>query len=214
MFTLGCPDDDAAGTGSGTGTGAGGNGGSGGGDIIPPGDPPPLSAKATVKFKSKERLVNDFKKALLLTEAELCREAGTFACDEVHGVALGGVDAYTAGIYEPLEATAATTPIAVDRIALNMCQTRAHEDLKDKEAGKIFNLDVTDGSIDPDSAAAESAIVTLFNRIHLREPSELEVEHLKELYRSIEAGGSTEPAKDWAALSCYAVITMMESVFY
>lgn len=204
----GCADDDTNTTGATTGAGGGGQGGS------TPGDPPPVSAKATVKFKSKERLVNDFQRALALSDAELCKEVGTFACDFVHGIALGGVDAYDAGIYEPLEASAVTTPLAVDRIALNMCQTRAHLDFADLAAATIFELEVTDGKLDPDGAAARSAVTTLYNRIHLREPTERELELLAELYRDIEGGGSATPAKDWAALSCYAVITTMESVFY
>lgn len=204
-----CADDDNNSTaGTSSGTGGGGQGGA------TPGDPPPVSAKATVKFKSKERLLNDFQKALVLTDSQLCQEVGTFACDYVHGIALGGVDAYNAGIYEPLEASAVTTPIAVDRIALNMCQTRAHLDFQDLAAATIFELAVSDGKIDPDGAEAQAAVTTLFHRIHLREPTERELELLAQLYRDIEGGGSAQPAEDWAALGCYAVITMMESVFY
>lgn len=209
LMALGCPDDDAAGTG--TSSGAGGGTGEGGSSMA---EPPPISAKATVKFKSKERLVNDFQKALSLSATQLCREVGTLACDEVHGIALGGVDAYNAGIYEPLEASAVTTPIAVDRLALSMCQTRAHVDVENTANAAIFAVAIDGGKLDPDHADTVAAITTLFNRIHLREPSEREVELLQQLYRDIDAGGSATPAKDWAALSCYAVISMMESVFY
>jgi hypothetical protein len=209
VLTLGCPDDDPAATG--TSTGAGGSGGQGG---TLPAEPPPISAKATVKFKSKERLIKDFQNALSLSDAQLCQEAGTLACDAVHGIALGGVDAYNAGIYEPLEASAVTTPIAVDRIALSMCQTRAHADHQDLANAALFDLVVEDGKIDPDHSATMGVITKLFNRIHLREPSDREIDLLKQLYRDIDAGGSNKAAEDWSALSCYAVISMMESVFY
>jgi hypothetical protein len=210
VVTLGCPDDDVATTGS-SSSGPGGAGGQGAGT---PGDVPPLSAKATVKFKTKERLINDFQKALSLCNDQLCTEVGELACDEVHGIALGGVDAYNAGIYEPLAASAVTTVIAVDRIALHMCQTRAHADFASPASAEIFELNVNDGQLDPDDAATVAAITTLFNRIHLREPKEREIDHLKQLYRDIEDGGSANPAKDWSALSCYAILSMMESVFY
>ena len=45
-------------------------------------------------------------------------------------------------------------------------------------------------------------------------PKPSEVTHLRQLYVDIEARGGSEPAKDWATLSCYAVASMMESVFY
>lgn len=210
LCAAGCADDDNGGAGasSGAGTGTGGQGGK------VPAEPPPISAKATVKFKSKERLVNDFQKALALSDDELCREVGTHACDWVHGISLGGVDAYQAGIYEPLEASAITTPIAVDRIALSMCQTRAHLDLAQPSSAVIFKLAVSDGRIDPDHTDSTLAITSLFRRVHLREPKEREVELVAALYRDIEAGGSASPAADWATLSCYAVLTMLESVFY
>lgn len=208
LFTAGCPDDEQ---GSSSTTSSGPGGGGEGGTIVP--DAPPLSAKATVKFKSKERLLADFQKALFLDD-QVCTEVGTYGCDEVHGIALGGVDAYNAGIYEPLAASAVTTPIAVDRIALKMCQTRAHEDFEDLASAKIFELAVSSGALDPEDAGSVAAITTLFNRIHLREPTDRELALMQQLYRDIEAGGSATPAKDWAALSCYAVISMMESVFY
>jgi hypothetical protein len=181
---------------------------------MPPAETPPVSAKATVKLKDKERLVNDFQRALELSDEELCTEVGSLSCADVHGIALGGVDAYDAGIYEPLESTAATTPIAIDRIALNMCQTRAHLDLGDTTQAAIFQLEVSGGAIDPEHASTVDAITTLFNRIHLREPTDREVALLQQLYRDIESGGSEQPAADWAAVGCYAVLSMMESVFY
>jgi hypothetical protein len=197
-----------------TSTGSGGSsssiGGTGG---IPMGTP--ISAKATVKFKSKDRLLKDFQNALSLSDAELCMEVGTIKCGDVHSVALAGTDAYDAGVYEPLAESAATTAIAVDRIGLSACQTRAHLDFKDLGSAVIFKLDVTGSKLDDvNDAKVEGVITDLYNRIHLREAKLAEVAHLRQLYTDIEYAGSTAAAKDRASLSCYAVITTMESVFY
>ena len=214
--TLVACDDDAAvvettsGSGGSGGASASASNGTGG---IPQGTP--ISAKATVKFKSKARMLKDFQNALELTSAELCREVGVLDCGEFHGVALGGTDAYQAGVYRPLAETAATTTIAVDRIALSGCQMRAHLDFKDLGSATIFKLTLNGEKLDDvDDASVRDAIAELYHRIHLREPKPAEIAHLRQLYTEIESGGSAQPAKDWAALSCYAVLTTMESVFY
>jgi hypothetical protein len=202
-----CADDDATippPPGAPGGAGAGGE----------PVEPPPYSEKATVKFKSRERLLADFQKSLSLDEDDACTEVGTYACGDVHGIALGGVDAYAAGIYQPLESSAVTTPIAVDRLALHLCMRRARKDLADPAHAAIYALDVADARIDPEAAASVAAIGELFHRVHLRDAKESEVKHLQDLYRDLEEAGSASPAADWATLSCYAVISMMESVYY
>ena len=204
---LGCPDnDDQPPTSSGTTT-------SGGGGTTPA--PPPISAKATVKFKAHQRLLNDLSTALSLPVDQVCAELGQFACGDVHVIALGGVDPYGAGIYEPLKSSAVTTPIAVDRLVLAACQRRAHADFQDLSSAVIFKLQVNGGQLaDANDASVDAVITDLFHRVHLREPKPSEVTHLRQLYVDIEARGGSEPAKDWATLSCYAVASMMESVFY
>lgn len=191
------------------GTGGGGEGGSA------QTDPPPISAKANVKLKTKDRLIADVGKALSLDAAELCLELGKYECANVHSIALGGVDAYGAGIYEPLKASAVTTPIAVDRLVLSACQIRAHRDFDNPSQAVLFgDLDLNGAALSDvahDSVAA--VIAELYHRFHLREPKASEVDHLRQLYSDVAAESET-PAKDWAALACYAVGTMMESVFY
>jgi hypothetical protein len=211
LVAAGCGDDSKSGTGSGGNGATGGTGGTGG---VP--DPTPISEKATVKLKARDALVGDLAQALYLDDNELCNELGTFDCGDVHSIALGGVDAYGAGVYEPLKASAVTTPIAVDRLVLSACQVRAHRDFVSESASPALfvGLDVTDGRIDPTSDAVAAIATTLFRRGLLREPKEAEIEHLRQLYVDIEGTGGQTPAQDWAALSCYAVFTMMEAVFY
>lgn len=204
-------DDDktSGGTGgSGTGVATGGSGGSP--------EATPISAKATVKLKSGERLVNDLAQALALAPDELCNELGSYDCGSVHAIALGGVDAYGAGVFEPLAASAVTTPIAVDRLVLSACQTRAYRDLvSETDQAVLFgSLSITAGKLDPQSDEVASVITELFHRGHLREPKATEIDHLRQLYVDIEATGAESPAQEWATLGCYAVFTMLESVFY
>lgn len=181
------------------------------------GTPPyPISAKATVKFKTVERLVNDFTQALDLDLPELCNELGLYACSSVHAIALGSTDAYGAGVYEPLAESAVSTPIAVDRIAMSGCLKRAHADVTEPAGAVIFkDLDIASGAlVDVEAQSVGDAIDRLYKRALLRTPKPDEVDHMRQLYRDLEEGGSQEPARDWATLSCYSVLTTMESLFY
>ena len=178
-------------------------------------DPTPVSPKATVKRKTGARVASDLAQALELDAGELCRELGDQPCAEVHAIALGGVSAYTAGVFEPLETSSATSPIAVDRLVLSACQTRAYRDFEGDGAPALFgSLSVADGRLDPDGHEVGATIADLYHRALLREPKAAETEHLRDLYRQIESAGSTAPARDWATLSCYAVFTTLEAIFY
>lgn len=208
---LGCGDDETAPAGS-TGTGA--TGGGAGTDPPPPG---PISAKATVKVKSVERLVADVAQVLSLAPEELCHEVSGDACADVHAIALGGTDAYDSGVYEPLAASTATSPIAVDRIVMSACRVRADQDLAAPETAVIYGglAVAADGTLDPGADAVESAVTTLYRRALLRDPKAPEHAHLASLYASlVEAGATDEPARDWATLSCFSVLTTMEFLFY
>ena len=47
-----------------------------------------------------------------------------------------------------------------------------------------------------------------------REATTAEVGHLTQLYTDIAATNKPEPGKSWMTLSCFAVLTSVESVFY
>jgi hypothetical protein len=178
----------------------------------------PESGKASLRFKRNERMRNDFAQALALPPAELCRELGQYSCtDFVHQIALGGVEPYVLGLREALDFTTITAPIATDRVALAGCEQRVTRDFNDEGSAVIFSgLGVDANGAIPDLAAAgvRESLDRLYKRALLRPPSDAEVAHLRQLYRDV--AGTNEPgaAREWAILSCYAVLTTMESLFY
>jgi hypothetical protein len=197
---------------SGDMTGDGGVG-SDGGEILFP-----QSGKATIKFKHVDRLRNDFAQALGLDPAKLCKEFGQYSCtDLVHTIALGGVEPYVLGIRDPFPLTTITTPMAVERVAFAGCAQRVAQDLGDPVSALIFKgLTVgNDGAFpDIDAPQIQAAIDALYQRTMLRNAQQSEVEHLKQLYRDVLATNEPGPARDWAILACFSVLTTMESLFY
>ncbi len=220
VLAAACPGPSPAGADGGTGGGSGQGGGAGGGTgSVDGGDPNGFapSAKGNVRFKRNERLTVDFGNALGLPYEELCKELGIYSCTMfVHPLALGGVDPYGTGLYEPLPFTGVTSPIVVDRVALAGCTQRVNADLTNPTSAVIFkNITVgPGGKVDPTSAAAKTALDTLYKRVLLRTPTADEVAHLQKLATDIEATGQPNPGQAWLTLSCFAVITSVESLFY
>ena len=175
-----------------------------------------ISAKGVVRFKRNERLTIDFGNALGLPYDTLCKELGLYSCSIfVHPLALGGVDPYGSGLYEPLPFTGVTSPIAVDRVALAGCSQRVKADLETPASAVIFKgMTVVDGKVDPASPAAQTALDTLYKRALQRPPTQSELAHLASLNAEIVASGKPEPGKAWLTLSCFAVLTSVESLFY
>jgi hypothetical protein len=206
----GCDSDDAVPpttSGSGSGGGAGGS----------PDLGPPASPKAIVRFKGAARLKLELSRALDLEPAEVCRELGRYDCfDLVHRVVLGDPDAFFSGVYEPLEDTTTTTPLAVDRVVLAACAERARRDLQESDP-LIFGGLALDGSAiaDIEAAAVGEAIDRLHQRALGRRAKPAEIDHHRQLYTAIVAKGSSQaPAQDWATLSCFSTLTTMEMLFF
>ena len=213
VLTVACGEDDNAATTVGGVGGTGGSstsaGGSGGGVELPD-----TSPKALVRFRGARRLKREMARALELAPNDVCKELGQYECFGIHGVVLGETDAFGAGIYEPLPDTTATSPIAAERIAMAGCVQRAKLDVGSSSA-VIFTMPVSDGAIDVDAATTGAAIDTLYRRALGRHAKPSEIEHHRQLYRDIVAAGSSSvPAEHWAALSCFAVLTSMEMLFY
>jgi hypothetical protein len=181
-------------------------------------EPFPESGKATLRFKRSERLRNDFAQALALDPAKLCLELGQYSCtDLVHTIALGGVEPYILGIREPLASTTITTPMAVERVAFAGCVQRVSQDLMKPDSAVIFKgLTIDSNGAIPNIDAPEvaSIIDTLYQRILLRPARPSEADHLKQLYNGVLATNEPQPARDWAMLACFSVLTTMESLFY
>ncbi len=191
----------------------------------PPGPPPPPpppngfaeSSKSIVKFKANERLAFDVSQALSIPLNEVCNELGAYSCTGlVHRVSLGGVEPYNLNLNEPLPSTTITTPIAVERVALYACERRAQLDMDDLANATIFtNLPVQDGALsDIEDPAVTAAIDTLYKRVVLRAPTDAEVNHLKGFYQTLVDDNEPNPAKAWATLSCFTVLSTMEALFY
>lgn len=171
------------------------------------------STKANLRFKEVTRIHNDFAQALGLPANEVCLELGQYDCRTVHAVTLSGVEPYELGLFVPLPSTTVTTPIAVERLAVHGCERRVTMDT-DNPSAVIFT-GLTDGAIaNLDDPAVTEVIDRLYKRAVLRPATESEIDHLKQLYRDIEATGVDNPARQWAIATCVAVLTSVESVFY
>lgn len=221
----GCPgnvvtNDAGTGGGSGGGGGTATGGGSGGGTATGGGGGAAfaVSAKANVRFKGPQRLLNDFAAALGLPADTVCKELGQYDCANfVHPLALGGVDPYGRGVYEKPPATGVATPIVVERIALAGCITRVNADLAQPGTAVIFKgvtLDGTGKLADANGAAVKDAITQLYQRAILRDPTDGEVAGLVQLAHDIEALNGAQPGKDWMKAACLSVLSSTESVFY
>ena len=226
LALAGCPvplggEDGGTGGGAGGGAAAGGGVGGGGGGVgggSGGGGPSfAASAKGQVRFKRNERLTADMAKSLGIPFASVCNELGLYPCTTtVHHLSLGGVDAYNIGVYEPLAFTGLTSPIVVDRVALSACTQRVTADLATPSTALIFKaitLDAT-GKLNVDSAEVKTALDLLYKQVVLRPVTDAEVGHLKKLYADIVATNKPQPGKMWMTLSCFAVLTSVESVFY
>lgn len=170
-----------------------------------------------MRFKRNVRITTDLVVGLGLSFDQVCNELGQYPCTTlVHALALGGVDPYGSGLYEPLPFTGVTSPIVVDRVAMSACLKRVNTDLAAPASALIFVGITRDsaGKLDPTAATSTAALTSLYHRLLLRDPTPEELGHLQQLYRDIEAKGRPNPGQDWLTLSCFAIASSVESVFY
>jgi hypothetical protein len=173
------------------------------------------SGKAAVRFKRVARLSADFAHALALAPEQLCTELGKYPCGAVHSVALGGVDPYATGLYEPLPFTGASSPMAVDRMALAACAARVTMDLAAPAQAAIFRIGVdAGGQMRLDDPAVARSIDELHRRTLLRDATTTERALLKQLYLDVVATHEPEPARAWMKLACFVTLSSVESLFY
>lgn len=168
----------------------------------------PVSAKSRVKRKSPALLARDLEQSLDLPRAELCQELGSHDCFEAHNVLLGGVEPYELRIDEPLGPTVAA-PLAVDRIVLSACGERAARDFADP-AGAVLFAEVA-GPAAPDDEARAAVARRLYERLLARPATSAEIDALVGFHAELGAGAQP---RDWAQLTCYAVATTTEFLFY
>ncbi len=182
---------------------------------------PVASVDPRVKFKDGERYLRDLSANLNISREDICKELSRYDCmTDAFRIVLGGVEAPNLLVNEPIENAALTSPIAVDRVALHVCTNRVRMD-REKPAEAVllktgaFGADGRAKSPDPKwlNATADA----IYGSILMRSPSEREIQNLAAYYTQVADGrpaSSAEVAADWVTLSCFAVASSLEAVFY
>lgn len=183
--------------------------------------PPVASSDPHVKFKDGERYVRDLSSNLNMPREDICKELGRYDCvSDAFRIVLGGVEAPNLLVNEPIENAALTSPIALDRVALHICTNRVKLDRSQPSEAVLFRTGAfgRNGkarSIDP--AWMQDTANAIYSAVLLRAPSAAEVRNLTDLYKQVRDGrpaNSVEAAADWVTLSCFAVASSLEAVFY
>ncbi|MFV8754914.1 hypothetical protein ACNOYE_30570 [Nannocystaceae bacterium ST9] len=167
-----------------------------------------------LQWKRAAAVEHDLMRALELSSEQLCLEVGVAPCvSQVHLVALGGHDPFGLGLYESLEAPLATTPIALDRVALSGCAARADLDAAAGEAGVVFKgLDLGAPAPAADDPKVAALVTELHHRLLARDPIADEIAKLGEL--TVDDAGERIGGRDFAVLTCYAIATSTEFLFF
>jgi hypothetical protein len=182
---------------------------------------PVASSDPRVKFKDGERYLRDLSANLQMSRESICKELSQYDCmTDAFRIVLGGVEAPNLLVNEPIENAALTSPIAVDRVALQVCANRVHMDREKPTAAVLFKTGAfgRDGRAKaPDKAWLHDTADTIYGAILLRSPSEGEIRALTDFYSTARHGrpaNSVDAAADWVTLSCFAVASSLEAVFY
>jgi len=174
------------------------------------------SSRPRLKFKGAERYGNDLIDSLFLSEETLCNELGKYPCLDVHKIVLGGVEPYRAGINKPLERASATAPIAVDRVALSACVTRAEQDFTEGSDALFFDA-FPEALGAPSPTWLSDVVHRLYRRILRRSPDQSELDTLVAFHSEVVSeypGDGREALKQWQVLSCFMLATSLEALFY
>lgn len=179
-------------------------------DAGPPPPPFAISTRNRLAWKRPRALESDLAAALTLQPSELCSELGLYSCiDFVHLVPLGGNEPFSKSQYEPLPSPTVTTPIALDRVALSACTVRVDKDIA--LAPVVFGgLDFGADDVDDDAAAV--VLDVLGKRLLGRLLTPGEIEEFTAL--TVDDDGAAVSPRDFAILSCFAVATLSETIFY
>ena len=202
------------------GSAAGGSTTGGGGSATGGSVPAPENFEATranLRFKGAARLREDFARILRLPTDALCSEIGRYDCiDDIHQVSLGGVEPYRSNIFVPFPGIAVGAPLAVERVAISACGERVRRDFDSPETAVFFGGLPLEGAAltTVDSPAVDSALTRLYHEALLREPTQSDLTVLKGLYADTVAEGGETPARTWAQLACFAVLTTTEALLF
>jgi hypothetical protein len=166
------------------------------GTVVDPNGLPPVveSSKSRLQFRGGPLYAAMLSNGLGIAPPDLCKELGLYDCvKDVHRIALLDVEPYRTGIIEPLENTVVSTPIAVERVALSACTQWA------KKAPATDHRGIA-GS--------------LYRGLLQRDPLQTEIDHLETLYAQMAEANAPSLDETWAAMSCFAVATTEEALFY
>jgi hypothetical protein len=182
---------------------------------------PVASSDPRVKFKDGERYLSDLSANLNIPRDVICKELSRYDCmTDAFRIVLGGVEAPNLLVNEPIENAALTSPIAVDRLALHVCTNRVRMDRETPANAVLFKAGAfgADGRMKaPDRAWLNATADTIYGTILLRSPTDGEMQNLAAYYAEVADGrpaNSSDVAADWVTLSCFAVASSLEAVFY
>jgi hypothetical protein len=178
----------------------------------------------SITYKNYRIIENDISRILELPKDKLCVEEVIIdeierevSClEKAHSLSLKGTNPYDLGVYKAAYTSAPTSPIAMERVALSACYERMHRDLVMGEAVLFANLPLTSNYelYDPAHESVALVITKLANDAWLRNPDQEEIDGFIQLYNDIKALQSPNPAKEWAQLTCYVVLTSIEFLLY
>jgi hypothetical protein len=179
------------------------------------GEPEPSelsSSKSKLKAKNGAVYARHLSQALGLERNEVCRELGLYDCSEdVHRIALGGVEPYQLSIRAPLPVAPLTGPIALDRVALAACTRRAELDFAAAPGGAPGGIFSPVVKAPGDANARRTVATSLIEALLGRRVEPGEVDEIVSFYDEIEG---LERDREWAAGACFALATHVEALFY
>lgn len=177
------------------------------------------SAKNELLWRRYRALEQGLANGLVIDESRLCNELGRFSCvEQVHLVALGGNDAFEQGLHEPVPEPTGSTAVAVERLVWSACVEAVNADAARAVRRVFLDLDLSEaaGPLDlSDQAqawAVEDTIRNLYRQLHAREPIDAERQELMRL--STDDDGHPLHPRDFALLSCFAIASTTETVFF
>ena len=135
------------------------------------------------------------------------------SCTTLHKGRLKGTN-WKVNLYRPIDEPTSTTGMAVERLVLQACHRRLQ---LDRDVATEERVVFTHVELDDDNATAtleelEAQSVELYRRLLARDPLTIEVEAMVAHHNTITDIGGTNA--DWARMSCFAIGTTTEALFY
>ncbi len=169
------------------------------------------SARKKLKRIDGKRFAQRLAAGLAIPEQQLCQELGRFDCvQEAHLISMGGVEPYLKTIYTPLEVAPISAPLAFERTALAACNYRVEKELAG-EIASLFGLKA-DTKLSPEKR--KTVVQHLFQGLMGRAMGDQELSKLEQYYQKLEQDSSEDLDARWTTLSCFAIATSVETLFY